>query len=154
MHDHDSGYYTYRDKEVSLRIPRYLRPKKGIRYFAPKRKTGGETPLLGIAVTFYDTVLAFRTAWSAIMAAISFDFSEVRTRIIRRGKADSVAEGLELFISCSNILNNDVLHSYKILFVCGSRRVQIDLFGRCELALFERLCRDIVVSVRTDDGSA
>ena len=143
-------FYEYKDAELSMRVPSYLRPKKGMRYFAARSKKDRHHPILHFAVEFLNDDLV-KAHWASVMRMEPGAREEsmgVRGHIVRRGKATYLVDGLELLGSSHNTVSGQTHHDYNVLFLSGSRRVYITFFGQGELDTFDRLCREIVNGIR------
>jgi hypothetical protein len=141
--------YEYKDAELSMRIPSYLRPKKGMRFFAARSNKDKHRPLLNMAVEFPDENFT-KAIWSTIFNAKPSEWMGVRQRIVRRGKATYLADGLELLSSSNNTTNGDV-HDYHVVFLAGRHRVHATFLGQGNLDVFDSLCREIVSGMRVND---
>lgn len=147
-----ADFYEYSDSELSMGLPSYLRPKKGIRFFSARSKRDRDRQLLNVAVEI-PTEDRASTFWSTIMNAMPSDWMGVRQRIVRRGKASYLTDGLELLHSSHNIASGKILYDYHVLFLLGQSRIYVTLFGQGEIQAFEDQCRLVVTSIRVK-GSA
>ena len=142
----EDNWYEYRDSDLSMRVPSYIRPKKAKGFFASRSKKDKSEPLLNIAVEFPNEDVT-KAVWSTILGAKPTEWMGVTQRIVRRGKAAYLADGLELLISSHGPGNVDV-HDYHVLFLTGPRRIHAMFVGRGDLNRFDELCREIVSSIR------
>src|ERR1700760_4202438 len=91
-------FYEYSDGKLSMCIPSYLRPKKGIRFFAPKSKKDKHGSIMHFAVEFLndDGVAAHWAIMVRSVPGTTEEWGGVQGRVIRRGKALYLSDGLEL----------------------------------------------------------
>lgn len=137
-----------------MRVPSYLRQKKAIPFFEARSKKDRHRPLLHFAVGVLNDE-GVRAEWTSIMGmnpGASDEWMGVRRRLIRRGKASYLGDGLELLGASHNTVTGDVHYNYNILFLVGSRRISATFFGQGDLSVFEALCRQIVSSIRLAKG--
>ena len=141
--------YEYKDAELSMRVPSYLRPKKGMRFFAARSNKDKLRPLINVAIELPNKDLT-KAIWSTIINARPSEWMGVQQRIVRRGNATYLADGLELLSSSCNATNGN-LHDYHVVFLAGSHRVYATLFGQGDLDVFDHLCRELISSIRVND---
>lgn len=142
-------YYEYKDSEISLRVPSYLRQKRDGPLFETGSKKGKPHVLLSFAVDFKDKAGEVqRSVMMQRTPGVTEDMPGVRQRVIRRGETSYLADGLELLISDEYARTGDVYHNYAVLFPLGSRHVYAVFFGQRDLAEFEKVCMQIVSSIR------
>src|SRR4051794_20779740 len=126
-----TDFYEHEDKELSMRVPRYLRPKKGIRYFAAAGKQSKEPGIFAMAVDLPNAESAGAVR-NNLLSVNPIDWQGVQQRVIRRGKPDYLHDGVELLSSSYNTVNSDVLYEYAVLFTAGGRNVYCSMSGRGE----------------------
>lgn len=144
--DTPDGTYIYTDADLSFPVPSYLRPKKGMRFFSTRGKRDRRWAVFTMAVELPNEDLA-AAMWSTIMNAKPSEWMGVRQRIIRRGRAAYLRDGLELLMSGSNSANDEV-HSYHVFFLAGPHRVYVSFGGQGDIQRFDSVCRGIVSEMR------
>ena len=142
-------FYEYSDRELSVRLPAYLRPKKGMRFFKVRSDKDEGRPLQCMSIEFMNDA-GTEAVWSTIMNAKPLEWMGARDHIVRRGKADYLPDGLEVLMTNTASVRPDV-HTYNILFLASGRRVYATFVGRGDLDQFDALCRAVVSSIRATD---
>jgi hypothetical protein len=141
------GWYEFSDEELTMQVPGYLRPKKGVRYFTPRGRRGRGQHILGIAVV--DESPEGADAIRAHLGSARFvDWQDVKQRAVRRGETRFVADGYELLSTSYNTSTHESLHRYDVVFGRLSRYVHLSISGRGEIADFDDVCREIASSIR------
>jgi hypothetical protein len=146
--------YEYRDAELSVQVPSYLHPKKGLAFFEARSKKDRRHPLLHVAVGVLDDCLfdAKRETMMRMTPGAVDECLGVQRRVIRRGELSHLADALELLVSSHNPVTGQVQHDYGVSIRLDSRRVFADFLGQGELGQFEDACRQILANVRLAEG--
>jgi len=146
------GMYEYRDQEMTMSLPSYLRPKKGMRYFAPHRPKARGPGVLSVAVELLREEHRTDAIRRTLIQARDVSWLDVDERVLQKGKPAYLPDGLELLSSSHNSANGDVFHTYHVLFPLCSVYVYVTVFGNGDLDDFTALCRTMVASVRVEDA--
>src|SRR5713226_7208052 len=92
-------FYEYEDAVMRMRLPIYLRPKKGMRFFGPHHRKGKDQVIYTIAVELGDSRLA--EVYGALAqndAGDSMEWMGVRSDVIRRGPSKVTDNGVEVLV--------------------------------------------------------
>jgi len=152
--DEATEFYTYDDSHLSVLVPKYLRPKKGMTFFAPRSKKDGHHCLLHFCVDFppAGTIRAFfdalKTKIDPADDAKSFEWMGVQQQLLRRGKAAYLSDAVEGLSTTFNPLNGERFYDYSVFMTVGARTVSLTFMGQGKLDEFEALVKEIVKSVR------
>ena len=141
------GFYSYHDANLSVLLPSYLKPKKGMRFFARSPKQAKDPGIYLAAIDFPNGESA--TAIKQNLEGLKLiDWEGVEQRAVRRGPADALRGSFELLSTTSNTVNGDVLHRLAIIFRESGHWVFADFGGRGNVSDFDRTCKTILSSLR------
>ena len=144
----ESGFFDYRDAELLVRLPRYLKPKKGIRYFA---RPGRQQRLPGVsaaAIELIDATVAEGIRDTIRNAAKVVSQPDVQFQVLRLGAPAYMPNGLEC-LACSRIMaTGDIVYQYSVVYPLGRYHVYATFSGRGEMATFDKSCCAITSSIQ------
>jgi hypothetical protein len=146
MRESDEGH-EYSDSEIRIRLPEYVRQKKG-RYFAASGRGKGARMILGVAVDIIDSDGHAASLRDNLVTARFIDWAGVQQRAVRRGETQYVAGGYELLSMSYNPLDHKILYNYTIILNSGGRWVYVAMHGQGEMEAFDDACHEIVSSIQ------
>src|SRR5579883_1753062 len=125
----------YEDGEIRMRIPGYLRQKKGVRYFQQRRRQDGRD-ILNVALEFLPSEEGAEVILSHMTTVKAVDWMGNQQRIVRRGVVPYVKDGFELLGTSFNTIDETALHSYEIVFSIDGRWIHLVINGWGEIDFF------------------
>ena len=144
----DDGSYEYDDGALAMRLPVYLRQKKGIRFFAPDRRRDKDPAVFALAVDLVSGEERAEAIRDALRTAKPSDWMGVQRRNLRLGATPSFEGGLELLSTSFNTINGDTVHDYHIIFPRSKVYVYMTVGGKGDVASFDAACPEIASGIR------
>ncbi len=150
-----SDAINYEDADLRMWLPLYLRPKRGMRFFAPLGKKSKDAIVYSMAVEFIDNQFGidlYQSQFATHKTGTEWEMGGVKTTILRQGKSSFVDDGVEVLSKVETLVTHDLLFGYNIFFKLGDRHLHALIGGQRDQTEFEVACKQIVSSIELKHG--
>lgn len=141
-------FSSFDDGEIQISIPNYLRPKKGIRYFAAR--SGQQRHVTTVAMEFQDEH-GVKAVLHNLATTQPIEGLGTRQQIVRRGEVQYLPNGYELLVM-SQPPDRAALLRFDLIFAIDGRGLYLIVTGGGSVESFSAVCEKIARSVRVASG--
>ena len=144
-----NGYHfiEFKDEEIYMILPKYLRKKKSNRFFVADRRQINHPPIESISLEIYQDSEDTLPLRNTLAYAKEVNWGEARDELVQRGIADYVESGYEALWKLHNE-GREILNKYDFVSFKNDSIFSLCAIGRGDIYEFYNICKKTIMSIR------